>query len=109
VREEGSKAVFLNSISQNDQSFSLGGLDFAAFSCMYVFCTSTTLRIGLTQNHSWMGGSGLVQCHCKYSRKKKQTKGRRKETNPGNQREREREREGNTKQTNKESLPQERK
>jgi hypothetical protein len=40
---------------------------------------------------------------------KKQTKGRRKETNPGNQREREREREGNTKQTNKESLPQERK
>jgi hypothetical protein len=104
VREEGSKAVFLNSISQNDQSFSLGGLDFAALSCMYVFCTSTTLRIGLTQNHSWMGGSGLVQCHCKYSREKKKPKAEERRQIQAT-----RERESNTKQTNKESLPQERK
>ncbi len=74
MREEGSKAAFLNCDSQNDQSFFGGGLDFAVLSCMYVFCTSTTLRRGLTQKHSWMGGSGLVQCDCKYSRKKKQTK-----------------------------------
>jgi len=91
VREEGSKAAFLNCVSQNDQSFFLGGLDFAALSCMYVFCTSTTLRRGLTQNHSWTGGSGIVQCHCKYARKKK-TNQRQKKGDKSRQPERERER-----------------
>ncbi len=100
--------MFLNSVSQNDQSFSLGGLDFAALSCMYVFCTSTTLRRGLTQNHSWMGGSGLVQCHCKYSRKKNKPKAEeRRQIQATREREREREKVTQNKPTKKAYLKRE--